>query len=328
MTFDERELLEIWYEGRRPPLLLRMLEPVYAGLAMLRRGLYAAGVLSGARLPVPVIVAGNLTAGGTGKTPLTIALVEALRQRGFRPGVVSRGYGGSAREPTRVDARSDPAIAGDESCLIARGTGVPVAIGRDRVAAARLLTASDGVDVIIADDGLQHYGLCRDVEICVVDGERRFGNRRLLPAGPLREREGRVRDCDFVVCNGGVPAAGEIAMVLAGDEAVALAQPGRRSALGEFAGKRVHAVAGIGNPARFFAKLRAAGIDVVEHAFGDHQVYGPADIRFDDDLPVLMTEKDAVKCAGFADARHWFVPVQAQLPAEFFDAVAARIRKS
>jgi tetraacyldisaccharide 4'-kinase len=285
-------------------------------------------LLARVRASVPVIVVGNVTAGGTGKTPLTIALVEALRTRGFKPGVVSRGYGGSAREPMRVDARSDPAVAGDEACLIARATGAPVAIGRDRAATARLLTANDHVDVIVADDGLQHYGLCRDVEICVIDGERRFGNGRLLPAGPLREPANRVRECDFIVCNGGAPAAGEIAMVLAGDEAVALAQPERRSALREFAGKRVHAIAGIGNPARFFAGLRAAGIDVAEHAFADHEVYAPADIRYDDDLPVLMTEKDAVKCAGFADSRHWFVPVQAQLPQAFFDAVAARIRKS
>jgi tetraacyldisaccharide 4'-kinase len=226
-----------------------------------------------------------------------------------------------------VDAQSDPAVVGDEACLIARAGRSPVAVGRDRVAAARLLTGKGAVDVLVADDGLQHYKLCRDVEICVIDGERRFGNSRLLPAGPLREPATRVAECDYRICNGGAPANGEIAMVLAGDEAVALASVNRRCALTDFAGKRVHAIAGIGNPARFFAKLRVAGIDVIEHAFSDHQVYVPAEIRFDDDLPVLMTEKDAVKCASIADSRHWCVPVQAQLPEEFFDAIAARMRR-
>jgi tetraacyldisaccharide 4'-kinase len=322
---EESELLEIWYGDRTPPILLRLLEPVYATILWLRRALYRTGLLTRARAAVPVIVVGNVTAGGTGKTPLTIALVKALRARGLKPGVVSRGYGGSAREPTQVDAQSEPAVAGDEACLIARASRAPVAVGRKRVDAARLLTASSGVDVLIADDGLQHYGLWRDVEICVIDGERRFGNGRLLPAGPLREPESRARESDFVVCNGGAPADGEIAMVLAGDEAVALAATNRRCALTEFSGKRVHAIAGIGNPARFFAKLRGAGLDVIEHAFADHEVYTPDDIRFDDDFPVLMTEKDAVKCAAFADPRHWFVPVQARLPEAFFDAVAARI---
>ena len=326
--FSASELQRIWYGAEPPPVSLRLLAVLYAAVVRARRALYAAGLLPRSRLPVPVIVVGNISVGGTGKTPLTIALVEALRARGFRPGVVSRGYGGSARAPVLVDERSDPYIAGDEACLIARATGAPVAVGRDRVAAARALLDAARPDVLIADDGLQHYKLCRDVEICVIDGERRFGNSRLLPAGPLREPAIRAQAFAFRVCNGGVAQRGEVAMALGGEEAVALIDPSQRRKLVSWVGQRVHAVAGIGNPARFFARLRAAGIDAVEHAFADHFAYAQADLNFGDDLPVLMTEKDAVKCAAFPDARCWSVPVRAELPVNFYETVAAQVRRT
>ncbi|MBN8480287.1 MAG: tetraacyldisaccharide 4'-kinase, partial [Xanthomonadales bacterium] len=208
-----------------------------------------------------------------------------------------------------------------------RRTRVPVAVARARPAAARLL-AGCGVDVVITDDGLQNPSLARDVEICVIDGERRFGNGRLLPAGPLREPVARLATCDFVVCNGGQARVGEVAMHLRGDIAVALAgEPGSRP-LASFAGQRVHAVAGIGHPARFFASLRAHGIEVVEHALPDHHAIRAMDLDFGDDLPVLMTEKDAVKCVAFADARMACVPVRAELPVVFFDGVAAAVHAS
>lgn len=325
MRLDERELLEVWYGGRQPPLALRLLEPLYSALTSLRVALYRIGLLRGVKIGVPVVVVGNISAGGTGKTPLTIALVAALRARGFNPGVASRGYGGSASTATLVTPEDGAERVGEEPVLIARAARAAVAVGRDRVAAARLLVESSKADVVVADDGLQHYRLRRDVEICVIDGQRRFGNGRLLPAGPLREPAQRAVACDFRVCNGGTPAAGEIAMRLVGDEAIGLAG-GARRALSGFAATRVHALAGIGNPARFFAMLRAAGVDVIEHAFPDHHAFTADDVRFGDDLAVLMTEKDAVKCERFADARHWYVPVQADLPAPFFDAVVARIR--
>lgn len=211
--------------------------------------------------------------------------------------------------------------------LISRTTGAAVAVGRDRVAAARLLLATTAVDVVIADDGLQHYRLGRDVEICVIDGARRLGNRRLLPAGPLREPPSRLAEIDFRICNGGEPEAGEIAMVLSGDRAVALLDPQHARPLHEFAGQRVHAVAGIGHPERFFTQLRAAGLEVIEHPFADHFSFTGKDLDFGDNLPVLMTEKDAVKCREFARDQQWFVPVRAQLPAAFFDAVAERLRR-
>jgi tetraacyldisaccharide 4'-kinase len=327
MTFGERDLLETWYGGRPPALTLRLLERAYALATGMRRGLYRIGLLPRTRLPVPVVVVGNIVAGGTGKTPLTIALVEALRARGFRPGVVSRGYGVRRSDPVLVDAHADPSAAGDEPCLIARATGAPVAVGADRVAAARLLLAAPGApDVLVADDGLQHYRLFRDVEICVIDGERRFGNGRLLPAGPLREPVGRAERCDFRITNGGIALPGETAMTLIGDEAVGLSAPRARCPLSAFAKTRAHAVAGIGNPGRFFAQLRAAGIAVTEHPFGDHHAFSATDLSFDDDLPVLMTEKDAVKCAAFADARCWSVPVRAVVAERFFDVLAERLR--
>jgi tetraacyldisaccharide 4'-kinase len=216
-------------------------------------------------------------------------------------------------------------LAGDEACLIRRATQVPVAIGRDRAAAARLLLAHGDVNAIVADDGLQHYRLQRDVEICVIDGERRFGNGLLLPAGPLREPPARLACVDFRVCNGGTAQPGEVAMRLRGDTAVALSDSTRRRPLGDFAGQRVHAIAGIGNPQRFFAQLRASGLDVAEHAFPDHHAFVAADLAFGDDAPLLMTEKDAVKCADFAQTGWWSVPVRAELPDAFFGAVADKL---
>lgn len=314
----------IWYGAETAPWWLRALVPIYRLVRALAGGAYAIGLRQPQRLAVPVIVVGNLSVGGTGKTPLVIALVEALRERGFHPGVVSRGYGGTARRPGLLDDRPDPAVVGDEPALIRRRTRVPVAVGRSRPLAARLLLGR-GVDVVIADDGLQNPSLERDVEICVIDGERRFGNGRLLPAGPLREPLSRLQTIDFVVCNGGQARAGENAMHLVGDIAVALAEVASRP-LASFAGQRVHAVAGIGHPQRFFASLRAHGIEVIEHALPDHHAIRPADLAFGDALPVLMTEKDAVKCVSWAESCHWCVPVRAELPEAFLDGVAALAR--
>ena len=311
-----------WYGKGHIPWWCYPLAGLYGAVVSVRRGLYRQGWLKAVRLSCPVIVVGNLTAGGTGKTPLTLALVEALRQRGYRPGVVSRGYGGTQSEPTLLSNVPDPAEVGDEPALI-RAAGVPVAIGRDRPAAANLLLDA-GCNVLIADDGLQHYRLARDVEICVIDGERRFGNGRLLPAGPLREPLQRIGEADFRVCNGGEAIAGEISMHLRGGSARALLD-GHEQPLNSFAGARVHAVAAIGHPQRFFASLAAQGIEVIPHPFADHHAFAPADLAFGDGLPVLMTEKDAVKCRAFADADWWSVPVKAELPATFYDALHARL---
>jgi tetraacyldisaccharide 4'-kinase len=327
-----------WYEDGASPWWTVPLSALYGSMVRLRCALYRRGWLHVKRLPLPVIVVGNIVAGGAGKTPLTIALVEALRARGFKPGVVSRGYGGTARRPMLLDARPDPAAVGDEPALIRMRAAVPVAIGADRPAAAALLLRED-VDVIIADDGLQHYALARDVEVCVVDGARGLGNGRLLPAGPLRELPRRLDEVDFVIVNAGHATstpliddasdrrrmASAIPMRLRGDVARNL-HDGSLRPLTDFSNSRIHAVAGIGHPPRFFDALRAFGIEVVEHGFSDHHRYAAADLEFGDGLPVLMTEKDAVKCGGFAQSDWWSVPVSAELPEDFLDELAIRMR--
>jgi tetraacyldisaccharide 4'-kinase len=317
-------LEEAWYGDARAPWWTRPLATLYSAVIHLRRAFYHLGWLRRVQLDAPVIVIGNISVGGTGKTPLTIAVVEALRTQGYRPGVVSRGYGGSQREPMLLGDTPDPARVGDEPCLI-HASGVPVAVGRDRPAAAQLLLDT-GCNLVVADDGLQHYALARDVEIGVVDGTRRFGNERLLPAGPLREPMQRWERLDFRVCNGGTPAADEYPMRLRGLVAMALVDA-RKQALREFAGQRVHAVAAIGNPPRFFDSLRAAGIELTEHAFPDHHAFTAADLDFADGLPVLMTDKDAVKCRAFAQPHWWRVPVRAELPGAFYKALAARMAR-
>jgi tetraacyldisaccharide 4'-kinase len=318
-------LQSAWYGGARAPWWTAPLAWLYGGLTGVRRWLYRRGLLHSVRLPAPVVVIGNLSVGGTGKTPLTIAVAHLLRARGYRPGVVSRGYGGRQREPLLLGDAPDPAQVGDEPCLI-HASGVPVAVGRDRPVAARLLLDA-GCNVLIADDGLQHYALARDVEICVIDGARRFGNGRLLPAGPLREPLRRLQLVDLRVCNGATAQAGEYPMQLRGDHAVSLGDDQRRP-LASFSGQRVHAVAAIGHPQRFFDSLRAAGIAVIEHPFADHHAFVASELDFGDALPLLMTDKDAVKCRSFARAHCWRVPVTAALPTAFDDALCQRIAAS
>ncbi len=309
-----------WYGSVPPNLFLRALARVFAWLARRRKARSRAE-----QAGVPVIVVGNLAVGGAGKTPLVIALVEALRERGYRPGVISRGHGRKTRDARTVRPDSTAVEVGDEPVLIAQRTQAPVAVAFRRIEAARLLVETGQVDVLVADDGLQHYGLARDIEILVVDGQRRFGNGRLLPAGPLREPIERATQCDFIVCNGGRPQAGEVLMELEARQAVTLDGSTRRS-LGGFAGQYVHGVAGIGNPGRFFGSLAAQGVKLEAHAFPDHHVYRAADLDFGDDAPVLMTEKDAVKCRGFARPNWYAVPVVAYLPATFFPELVARLQ--
>lgn len=311
-----------WYEAKPLPWWCYPLSKLYGAIVALRQTAYRRGWLRAVRLPCPVIVVGNLTAGGTGKTPLTLALAEALLERGYRPGVVSRGYGGSSQEPMLLGSSPDPVEVGDEPCVI-RASGVPVAIGRDRPAAAQLLLQA-GCNLVIADDGLQHYRLARDIEICVIDGIRRFGNARLLPAGPLRETLSRVHQVDFRICNGQTAQAGEVPMRLQGGLVRALSD-GREQSITHFSGRRVHAVAAIGNPQRFFTSLAEYGLEVIPHPFPDHYAFMPADLAFGDDLPVLMTEKDAVKCWAFIQPYWWSVPVKAELPASFYEDLAARL---
>ncbi len=279
------------------------------------------------RLPVPVIIVGNISVGGTGKTPVVIALTEALRAAGRTPGVISRGYGGSERGPALLPGDATPGRFGDEPVLIALRSRVPVAIGRDRPAVAQLLLAQHPeIDVLVSDDGLQHYRLRRDVEIVVVDAQRRFGNGLLLPAGPLREPVSRLAEVDVVLVNGST-APDESGLVLQADAVVAMDGTGSWP-LADFAGETVHAVAGIGHPPRFFATLRAAGIEVIEHGFPDHHQFTPDDLEFGDSRKVLMTEKDAVKCRAFSRAGWFAVPVAATLPSPALARILERLDRS
>lgn len=324
-----------WYGEGRIPLLARALAAVYAGATCLRRRCYEKGWLRRRHPGVPVVVVGNISVGGTGKTPLTIALVQRLRAQGWTPGVASRGYGRDhPASAVWVEDGSDPARVGDEPALIARHTGVKLRVDRNRAAAARAL-AEAGCDVVVCDDGLQHYALARDVEIEVIDGRRRYGNAQLLPAGPLREPVERAQRCDFRVVNLGsaTPSGeghagsgfGEWPMRLLVDHAMPVTG-GRARPLASFAGQRVHAVAGIGDPERFFNMLRGFGIAVVPHAFADHHRYSAADFEFGSRLPVLMTEKDSVKCADLAGDDYFSVPVRAELPEAFWVALLAKLR--
>jgi len=301
-----------WYDRGRAPWWLLPWSALYAAVSGARRYTYVHGWRKSLQLDRPVIVIGNLTVGGTGKTPLVCWLCEQLVKRGAAPGIVTRGYGGATAVTRLLQPGDDAARVGDEPLLLYQRSHRPVAVGRDRPAAARLLIAA-GCDVILSDDGLQHYALRRDCEIVVIDGERRFGNGSLLPAGPLRESTQRLATVDAVVVNGGpgpVPGANELRMDLVGVGALGL-NGGTARPLAEFAGQAVHAVAAIGNPQRFFALLRAKGIEVIEHPHADHAALGRDDIYFPDDRPVLMTEKDAVKCTHIAGRQHWYVPVSA-----------------
>jgi tetraacyldisaccharide 4'-kinase len=301
--------------------LLQPLSWLYAAAIRARATAYARRWLTTYHVDKPVVVVGNLTVGGTGKTPLVIWLARHLTERGLRVGIVSRGYGSQAAEaPRQVHETSNWQDVGDEPLLLYRGTQCITLIGRDRVAAAQALVTR-GVDVIVSDDGLQHLRLARDCAIVVIDGTRGFGNGRMLPAGPLREPVSRVADADVIVINGvaehsslrrvGSIEARALQMTLLPGDAVRLDGREPPRSLEAFRGRSVHAVAGIGNPARFFRDLRARGLDVMEHAFPDHHPFAAHDLSFGDDLPVLMTEKDAVKCASFADPRLWSVPTTA-----------------
>ena len=304
--------------------LLYPLSLLFGAAVKVRRGLYGGGISPSIRLPVPVIVIGNITVGGTGKTPLVLWLAEFLRARGLQPGIVCRGYGGRSRSAQRVAPESDPLVVGDEAVLLARRGRCEVWAGADRVAAAlALLAAQAPCDIVISDDGLQHYALARDLEICVVDGGRGFGNGWLLPAGPLREPPSRLAQVDAIVVNhdlrgephptlAGLPDhIPRVNMRVEGREFRNLANPAQRVGPEHFRGKTVHAIAGIGNPQRFFSLLRLFGLDIAARSFPDHHPYTAADLAYAGTDAVLMTEKDAVKCRRFARESYWELAVDA-----------------
>ncbi|WP_041067384.1 tetraacyldisaccharide 4'-kinase [Thiolapillus brandeum] len=308
----------LWYGNNPLAWLLLPFSLLFWALSSFRRMLYYFHLKKIHHFSVPVVVVGNISVGGTGKSPLVVWMCDHLEQLGYKPGIVARGYGGKASHwPQQVRPDSDPVMAGDEAVMLARLTGRPVCVGPDRPAAVQELLAYTDCDIVVSDDGLQHYAMGRDVEIAVVDGERGLGNEFLLPAGPLRELPGRLRSVDLVISTGSWWDSIPIMKI---DDPVALplldleADP---QPLAQASGEKVHAVAGIGNPRRFFTLLEQCGLEIIPHAFPDHYQYRREDMQFDDELPVLMTEKDAVKYARFATERHWLVRI-AVIPDESF----------
>lgn len=333
--YDSR-MQRLWYADGYYHWLLAPFSALFFVLSALRRALYRIGVLRSSRVAVPVIVVGNISVGGTGKTPVTIWLAKQLRSRGLSPGIASRGYGGVIGDtPAQVNANSDAEIVGDEPLLIARRAGCPVVVHPNRAAAARELIAM-GVDIVICDDGLQHYKLQRDFEIAVLDGARGLGNGWVLPAGPLRETGSRLFSVDRVLVHlaqrGSAPPAAVSLPIgktngfhLVGHELLSVDGQETRT-FEQFAGKTVHAVAAIGNPERFFQSLERRGMSVVRHPFPDHAQFTSMELTFDDDLDIVMTEKDAVKCGQFATTRFWYVPVDVDMhDDEWVDAMVEKL---
>ncbi|CAM3722728.1 tetraacyldisaccharide 4'-kinase [Salmonella enterica subsp. arizonae] len=319
-------IARIW-SGESP--LWRLLLPfswLYGLVSGAIRLSYKLGLKRAWRAPVPVVVVGNLTAGGNGKTPVVIWLVEQLQRRGVRVGVVSRGYGGKAvAYPLLLTPETTTAEAGDEPVLIYQRTGAPVAVAPERAAAVKAILAAHDVQIIITDDGLQHYRLARDIEIVVIDGVRRFGNGWWLPAGPMRERASRLKTVDAAIVNGGVARAGEIPMQLAPGLAVNL-RTGARCDVAQLS--NIVAMAGIGHPPRFFATLESCGAHPQKCVpLADHQTLTPADVQalVGEGQTLVMTEKDAVKCRAFAEDNWWFLPVDARLSGEKPDKLLEHI---
>ena len=319
-------LQQYWYRISPLHVILLPASFIFRLLAALRRTLYRSGMLSSKKLPVPVVIIGNITVGGSGKTPLTLWLAQQLTESGWHPGIISRGYDGTASMPQAVDAASDPAVVGDEAVLMAQRKLCPVWIGQDRPAAGRaLLQAHPECDVLLSDDGLQHYRLRRDAEIAVVDGARRFGNGFLLPAGPLREPRSRLAHVDAVVVNGGSAAPGQYSMKLYGDRFYNLLNPETTAFAVHFQNMQLHAVAGIGHPQRFFAHLKQLGLETHRHPFPDHHRYVPGDLAYPGADAILMTEKDAVKCTSFATEKCWVLRVDVQMDPLLVQHILERI---
>lgn len=319
-------LENIWYHNGRGKTILLPFTGLYC---LINRGQRWLQTRKLPRLSCPVIVVGNITVGGTGKTPLTIYLVKLMQEAGFKPAIITRGYGGRAVQwPQSVTPISDTLEVGDEAVLMAIRTGVPVYAGPNRLASIKACLDKHDCNVIISDDGLQHYKMPRHIQIAVIDGERKLGNALCLPAGPLREPVKRLKQCDIIVVNG----TGDLQnkwceMLVVGTELMNLkTEKIKRLAILE--GQKVNAVTGIGNPQRFYKTLEQAGLKPEKCSFPDHYQFQPRDLEFDNDYPIIMTEKDAVKCQSFASANCWYLPVKAMMNKQFDKHFIALLKNS
>jgi len=305
MRFD---ITALWYQPKLHWLLFLLLPVswIFNAVICLRRFLYRKKIFTTYAAPIPIIIVGNIAVGGTGKTPFVISLVKMLQDLGYCPGVVSRGFGEKKLFlPHIVTAEDTPKQVGDEAMLILKHTQCPIVVGINKVAAVKKILQTH-CDIIICDDGLQHYRLERDIEIAMVDAARQFGNGKLLPAGPLRESISRLKTVDFIIETGKE-------FILQPEAFISVMHPNTKIVCNQFRHKTIHAVAGIGNPERFFTVLQSAGFTIIPHRFPDHYHYSKQDLDFDDNLPIVMTEKDAVKCIPFADPRFWFLGTTANI---------------
>lgn len=316
-----------WYEGGLLIWLLSPLSLLFCVVSWLRRKAYKTNLLPRRKMSVPVIIVGNITVGGTGKTPLVVWLVDYLKRQGYTPGIITRGYRGEAEHwPQWVLTDGRANSVGDEALMLSRITGCPVVAGPKRVESAEMLLAGSNCDIIVSDDGLQHYALERDLEIVVVDGARRFGNGLCLPAGPLRERQSRLSEVDLVVCNGDTSESNEFKMQIDAGTVVSLHDPLTIRTLSDFKQQAVVAIAGIGHPERFFLMLRQQGLDILEKPYPDHHTFSAADQAGYHGQTVLMTEKDAVKWDTTSDENYWYLTIKARFDAKFEHRLAQLIK--
>ncbi len=322
-----KKIQRSWYNKSGLTTVLLPLSWLFCILVQIRRFCYRIHLFRTTRLDVPVIVVGNITVGGTGKTPLVIELANLLKEHGYQPGIISRGYGGKARTwPQQVRPDGDPTMVGDEAILISRRTGCPMAVGPDRVASSQALLKYTACNIIISDDGMQHYALGRDIEIAVIDGVRRFGNGQCLPAGPLREPVSRLEQVNFRISNG-VPGPDEFAMRYHAETLHRADDPDVTLDIESLKNQTVHAIAGIGNPQRFFQQLKGFGLDIIEHPYPDHYMFQREDLDFGEIQPIIITEKDAVKCQRFNLHNVWYQPVRAELDYQFVEQLLVKLER-
>jgi tetraacyldisaccharide 4'-kinase len=322
-----KKIQKSWYSKSSLTSILLPFSWLFCLLVQIRRLFYRLQLFRTSQIDVPVIVVGNLTVGGTGKTPVVIELANLLKEHGYRPGIISRGYGGKARTwPQQVRWDGDPSMVGDEAILIARRTLCPMAVGPDRVVSAKALLKYADCNIIISDDGLQHYALGRDIEIAVIDGVRRYGNEKCLPAGPLREPLKRLAHVNFKITNG-VAAPEEFAMSYSAQQLRRADDPAVTLDLSSFKNQTIHAIAGIGNPQQFFDQLTASGLDIIEHAFPDHYPFKIEDLDFGEMQPIIITEKDAVKCQRFYLRNVWYQPIKAILDNQFIEQLLVMLER-
>ena len=315
--FLETLIEKVWYSKNIFSLLLSPLSLIYISIIYLRYTLYQLGLISITKINVPTIVIGNIVAGGTGKTPLVIWLAKHFKDKGFLPGIVSRGYGGTYLSNIElVKPTSNPLLVGDEPVIIARNTNCPVVVAKIRAKGAKELVEKYNCNIILCDDGMQHYSLARDIEIAVIDGQRRFGNNYCFPAGPLREPKSRIFKADLIVSKYNARTC-EHKMDYTYHQLVSLNELSKTIPISDLHGMTVHAIAGINNPDHFFSYLRSHKLELIIHKFPDHYSYTEDDVKFDDNFPVVMTEKDAVKCLNYSSDKHWYIPISAELSKSF-----------